>query len=87
MKHRLSRPRSDVEHGAVSLFDVALARNLGGGQVAAAYRFSVSSLRLFQSSEMFLRDDQHVRGRLRIDVFKGEDVIVLLDFLGGNFAT
>jgi hypothetical protein len=27
-----------------------------------------------------------VRGGLRVDVFEGEDVVVLVNFLGGNFA-
>ena len=35
---------------------------------------------------MFLRDYEHVGGRLRIDVFKGKRVLILKDFLGGNFS-
>lgn len=34
---------------------------------------------------MFLGDDEDVGGGLRVDVFEGEDVVVLVDFFGGNF--
>jgi hypothetical protein len=43
----LSRAGADVDDGAVSLFDVALAGDLGGGEVAAADDFGVGGLRLF----------------------------------------
>ena len=42
--------------------------------------------RFFQSRKMFLGNDENVRGRLGIDVFKGEDMIVFVNFLGGNFS-
>ena len=35
---------------------------------------------------MFLGDDQHVCRRFRVDVFKGEDVGIFVDFLGRNLA-
>ena len=86
MKHRLPRVRAYVKHGPVSLLDVSLARNLGRGQVTATDHFGVLSLRLFQPGKMFSWDDQHMRRCLRIDVFKGKHVLVLVDFLGGNLA-
>lgn len=87
MKYRLSRPRAHVKDCPVSLFDVPLARNLGCRQVATANRFSIFRLRFFQSSEMFLGDDEYVRRGLRVDIFKGKDVIVFVDFSRGNLAT
>jgi len=87
MKDGLSGAGADVEDGAVSLLDVALAGDLGGGEVAAADDFGVGSLGFFQSSKMFLGNDEHVRGSLGVDVFEGEDVVVLVNFLRGNFAT
>ena len=45
MKHRLTGPRAYVEHGAVSVFDVALARDVGSGEVAASDKFGVIRFR------------------------------------------
>ena len=86
MKHRLPSSRTHVQHSAVSLLDVALACNLSRRQVAAANHFGVFGLRLFQSRKMFPGNDQHMRGSLRVDVFKGQHVLVLVNLLGGNFA-
>jgi len=77
---------TDVEDGAVSLLDVALAGDVGGGEMAAADNFGVGGLGLFQSGKMLLGDDENVRGGLRVDVFEGENVVVLVNFSGGNFA-
>jgi hypothetical protein len=52
--------------------------------MTSAYHFGVVSLRFLQSSDMFLWDDQHVRGSLRVDVFKGKHVLVFVDFLRRN---
>jgi hypothetical protein len=35
---------------------------------------------------MFLWNDKDMRGRLRGDVFKGEDVLILVNFFAGNLA-
>ena len=86
VKYGLPGAWADVEDGAVSLLDVALARDLGGGEVAAADDFRVGRLGLFQSGKMFLGNDENVRGGLRFDVFEGEDVFVLVNFLGRDFA-
>ena len=86
VEDRLSRARADVENGAVSLLDVALACNLGGGEVAAADDCGISGVSFLQSGKMLFRNNEDVRGRLRIDVFEGEDVGVFVNFLGGNLA-
>lgn len=36
MKYRLSRAGTDVEHGPVAVFDLAIARNLRGYEVQLA---------------------------------------------------
>ena len=77
---------ADVENGAVSLLDFALAGNVGGCDVAAADEFGVDSLGFFQSRKMFPGNDENMRGRLWLDVFESEDVVVLVDFLRGNLA-
>lgn len=86
VKHGLSCTRADVEDGAISVFDVALAGNLRGSEMAAADHFGVLRLRLFESCKMFLGNDQNVRGRLGVDVFKGEDVLVFVNFLRRKLA-
>ncbi len=86
MENRLSGAGAHVEDRAVSLLDVALAGDLGGGEVAAADDFGVGGLGLFQSGKMFLGNNENVRGGLRVDVFEGEDVVVLVNFFGGDFA-
>src|ERR1700728_366855 len=86
MKHRLPRSRTNIEHGSISLLDVSLPRNVGRRQMAAPDDLRVLRLGFFQSREMFLRDDQHVRRRLRVDVVKREDVVVLVNFFRRNLA-
>src|SRR5271170_7435564 len=86
VKDGLSRARANVQHCAVSLLNVALPRDLSGGEVAAPDEFSITGPRLFQSREMLARNDQHMRGRLRIDVFEGEDVLVLVNLFRRNLA-
>jgi len=81
----LASAGADVEDGAVSLLDIALTGDVGGGEVAAADEFGVGGLGLFQSGKMFFGDDENVGGGLRVDVFEGEDVVVFVDFPGGNF--
>lgn len=81
VEDRLSGAGTDVDDGAVSLLDVALAGDLGGREVAAADDFGVGDLGLFQSSKMLFGNDEDVRGRLGADVFEGEDMIVFVNFL------
>jgi hypothetical protein len=87
MKHRLSGTRADVDHGAVSVLNPALASDLRGHQVAAAQGLGIFWLRLLQTTNVFLGNDKDVRWPLRIDVFKRVAVLVLIDFLGRYFTT
>lgn len=87
MKDRLSRTRTNIKNGAVSVFDLALAGDFSRREMAAADQFGIVSLGLFQSRKMLLGDDEHVRGRLRIDVFKGQNVLVFMNFLRGNLSS
>ncbi len=81
----LSGAGPNVEDGAVSLLDFSQAGNVGGGEVAAADEFGVGSLGFLQTREMSPRNDQHMRRRLRADVFESEHMLVLIDFPGGDF--
>jgi hypothetical protein len=86
VEHRLSGAWANIEDGAISVLDVALARDFGGGKVAAAYHFRIGCLSFFQSGKMFLGNDEHVRGCLWPDVFKREDVFILMNFFSGDLA-
>jgi hypothetical protein len=86
MENRLSSPRTDIEYGAVPLFNVALTGDVSGSEMAAPDDFGIIGPGLFQSVKMFLRNDQNVRGRLRADVFKSENVVVLVHLPRGNLA-
>jgi len=86
VKHGLAALGSDVKNGTVAVFDATLAADFRGGQVEASDQFGVFGLRFFQSTDMLFRDDENVGGSLRLDVFKGERVLVFVDFLGRNLA-
>lgn len=86
VKHGLSGSGPHVQHGAVSVFNIALAGDLSGGEVAAADQFRVFRFRFLQSREMFPGNDEHMSRSLRLNVFKREDVVVFVNFLGGNLS-
>ena len=77
----LSRAGPDVKDGAISVLDFALAGDLRGGEMAATDDFRVRGFGFLQSREMPFRNDENVRRSLRIDVFKGENVVVFMNFL------
>jgi hypothetical protein len=54
--------------------------------MASSNDLGVCLLSFFESGDVALGDDQHMRGGLRIDVFKREHVRVFVNFLGGNLA-
>src|SRR4051794_16252817 len=82
----LSSPGSHVDYGAIAVFNVALARDLRRSQMTAAHGLSIFSAGLFQSANVLLGDDQHVRRSLWVDVFEGKGVIVFENFPGRNFS-
>src|SRR3954468_23196515 len=86
MEHALSRAGTDVVDRPVSIFDLALARELRRDQLAVAEDLRVLRLGFLQSDHVFFGDDQHVRGRLRIDVLEGEGSLVFVDLLRGDLA-
>src|SRR5262249_33073744 len=70
----------------VAVFDAALARQLRRYQVAAADQFGVFAAGFFQPANVFFRDDQQVSGALRMDILKGERMIVFVNLPAGYFA-
>jgi len=86
MKDGLAREGADVDHGAVAIFDAALAGDLGGGKLASADDFRVFGLRFFQAGDVLLGDDENVCRPLRIEILEGEDVVIFEDLFRGDFA-
>src|SRR5579864_9636400 len=54
--------------------------------MAAADDFCVGGLGFFEAGEMSLRNNEHVGGRLRPDVFEGEHVFIFVNLFSGNLA-
>ena len=86
MKHGLPGPGTYVEHGSISIFNFAFARDLRRRQVAAADDVCIGGFGLLQSGEVPLGDYQNMRWRLRLNIFKGKNVLIFMNFLGGNVA-
>jgi len=65
------------------------ARILGDDRndaVKIAQRFAIFRLHRLRRLDVALRNNEDVHGGLRANVVKGEDVIVLIHFVGGNIA-
>jgi len=85
VKNGLPRTRPDVEHGSVAILDAALACDIGGGELAVADKLGILGQRFFQSADVLLGNDQHVRRSLRINIVEGVGMLVFVNFLGGYF--
>src|SRR3979411_842188 len=59
---------------------------MGAREVEAANQFRMFAAGFLQSCKVFLGNHQHVGGRLRLNVLKSKDVLVLVDFFRWNFA-
>ena len=86
VKNGLAGAGTDVEHGAITVLNLSLTRNIGGREMALTDNFSVGAFGFFQSRKMSFWNDEHMRGSLRVDVFESKDVLVFVDLLRGNFA-
>ncbi|HTA59108.1 MAG TPA: hypothetical protein VK805_13175 [Candidatus Baltobacteraceae bacterium] len=84
MENGLAGAGAVVEYGAVAGQEIALGGEFGSYQLQLAKQRLVGGLGIVQRDEMFLGANQNVHGRLRVDVFEGEHVLVLIDELGGN---
>src|ERR1700734_2833452 len=86
VEDRLPRTRAHVKHRTIAVLDVALASNLRGYKLAVADDLSVLRSGLFKVDNVALRNDEHMRWRLRINVFKGVNLLVLVHSLRWNLA-
>ena len=76
----------NVVNGPVTILNTALAPDFGCDQLAIAKDLCVIGRRLFETGQMTLGNDKHMRRRLRIDVFKDINLIVLVDLLRRNLS-
>jgi hypothetical protein len=86
MEDRLTRTQAHVENRSVALLDVTLTSDLRRSQMAAANQVRMFAPGLLQSCKMFLGDHQDMCGCLRLNVLKGKDVLVFINFFRWNLA-
>ena len=86
MEDGLARTGANVDHGAVPIFDAALAGDLRGGEVTSANDRGVLDRRLFEPRNVLLWNDEHMSRALGVQVFEGENVVIFVDFSRRDFA-
>jgi len=80
----LAGTRADVIHGPVSVLDAALVRNFRRDEVRVADDLRVFRRSFLDADDVFLGNNEQVRGRLRANVFDREDMVVFVDLLRGD---
>src|SRR2546426_8157996 len=75
MEDGLACSLANVEHGAIAIFNAALAGNVRSSQMASANCIGILARSFFQPANVFFGNDQHMRRRLRIDVLKCKRVL------------
>ena len=87
LEHGLATVPVAVHDDAVAVLGQAfLLRVRGRGQREAADDFGLSRLQVVERGHVHLGHEQHVHRRLRGDVAEGDEVLVLMDDIGGQFA-
>src|SRR5437660_256297 len=80
MEDGLACSLANVEHGAIAIFNAALAGNVRSSQMASANCIGILARSFCQPANGFFGNDQHMRRRLRIDVVKCKRVLVFICF-------
>src|SRR3954466_551490 len=86
MEDGLTAAWADVVDRAVPVFDVAFARELGGDHVRVTDNLEIIGGECVHADNVLLRNDEQVSWRLGVDVLKGEDEFIFVDFARGNVA-
>jgi hypothetical protein len=86
MENSLARVRTHVVNRAKSMLQLAFPGDLCGYKLAIAHQFRISLGGLVNADDMLLRDNQDVRRRLRLDVFKRKSLFVFINFFSRNFS-
>ena len=76
----LAGARAHVVDRSISAFDSVFAGQLCRHKLHVAQQFSIGVLGLVQSFNVLFGNNQNVCGRLRLDVFKGKGLLILVDF-------
>ena len=91
MKHRLACSAPVVQHCAVAGGQLAVRGKLRGDELQFAEHGGVLGAGIRQRSQMLARADEHVAGRLRLNILEGKQIGILVyefrrDFFFSDFA-
>ena len=85
VKYGLATVLITIHDGAIPAFGNALVtRDRRGGQIHPADNCCVLRIEIVDGRNANSRDYKYVRRRLRIDVSKGDDLIVFVNDIGRN---
>jgi hypothetical protein len=84
MVYRLSTILARVDYGAVAFIEPLLACDLGYNPEQMTEQRSLCRRRFRKRADVPARDDEHMRGGVRVKVGKGDALIILIDTGGGN---
>ena len=85
--NRLAAVRTGVHDEAIAGLETLPPCDLGGGGEQAAEQTGIPGQRLGVGGDMALGDDQHMDGRLRVEVGEGHRVRAVIEPLHGDFPT
>jgi len=81
MENCLPRVRADVVNRAKSVLQLALLGDFCGDQMGIADNLCIRLGQVIDTGNVFLGDNKDVRRRAGVDVFKGEDLLIFINFL------
>lgn len=76
---------TNVDDGAVAVFEVQIAGKLGGDEQEVPEDGFILRFGVGEGGNFLQGDDQNMRGRLGIDIVESEAAIVLMDDRSGKF--
>jgi hypothetical protein len=85
VRHGLTGTLLAIDYQPIPVADAKFLCQLGGHHVQMTEQLTVFRLDVGVGGNDLARDDEHVYGRLRIDVVEGDAVFVLVDDAGGDF--
>ena len=87
VENRLTRTAVAVEHGSVSVLVVTVFLRQSCRMLDdLSHQNLVIVLQVIQRGNVTARDEEHMEGRLRIDILKRKDTVVLVNDRRRNFA-
>ena len=87
VKNRLTRTAVAVEHGSVSVLVVTVILRQSCRMLNDfPHQNLIIVLQVVQRGNVTARDDEHIEGRLWIDILKRKDAVVLVNDRRRNFA-